>query len=556
MIQELENLGIELKGRTSGEYATLCPKCSHDRKKKNAKCLGVNITEGVWLCQHCGWKGTVNKIEKAEKKDYTIPQVNNTQLSDKTLSWFTDKRKISKSTVMRFKITESKNGETTWIEFNYFRNDQLVNVKYRDAKKNFRVVGGAELVMYMLELIEGADTAVICEGEIDAMSFYEAGITNIVSVPNGAGKGSKLEFIDNCWSYFEDKKKIYIATDSDAPGLAMRDELARRLGKERCMIVSYPEGCKDANDVLVKYGQKEVAELIQKAKELPLEGIKTVADFEHDVNHIYENGYPEGEKLGYPEFDKLLTFRTSEVTVVTGIPNSGKSEFADQIMVKLAEKFDWRWGVFSAENQPEALHFIKLAEKHIGKQFYSSFDDNRMTPTEGGKAKLFISDRFYFFTMNQENVTLDGLLAKARELVVRKGINGLLLDPWNYIEHKIPAGYTETQYISESLTKISIFAKMNNVHIMVVVHPTKIQKENGKYRVATLYDCSGSAHWFNKADNGISVYLDFDTKTVTVYVQKVRFKWIGKKGESNFTWDYSSGRYTEVSNTPNSYFKD
>lgn len=563
MYQQLESLGIELKGRKAGQFKTTCPKCSEDRKKKKDPCLSVNIDTGAYNCHNCGWNGGA-KIEKVEKAVYKIPEVNNTELSDKTLAWFTDTRKISKSTLIRFKVSESmefmpqEEKSMNCINFNYFRNDQLVNVKFRDARKNFKMVSGAELIFYGLDLIKECDTAVICEGEIDALSFYEAGIHQVVSVPNGASKGNqKLEYLNNSYEYFEDKKKIIIATDSDEAGTILRDELCRRLGKERCLIISYPEGCKDANEVLIKYGTKAVKQLIEKAKELPLEGIKTLEDFEEEVNYIYENGYPQGEKIGYNEFDKLISFRTSEVTVITGIPNSGKSEFADQIMVRLADRFKWDFGVFSAENQPEALHFIKLSEKYIGKQFYSGIDDNKMTPAEGGKAKLFVSSHFYFFSMNPENVTLDGLLSKARELVLRKGIKGLLIDPWNYLEHKIPVGYTETQYISESLTKITVFAKMNNVAVLLVAHPVKIPKENGKYRVATMYDIAGSAHWFNKTDNGISIYLDFDTQIVTVYVQKIRFKWIGKKGESNFKWDFSSGRYEEIgSQLPTTYFNN
>lgn len=555
MYQELESLGIELKGRKAGQFKTVCPKCSEERKKKKDPCLSVNIDTGVFSCHNCGWKGGV-KIEKVEKKSYTIPQVNNTQLSDKALAWFVENRGISKSTIIRFNVTEGKqffpqtNSEQTCFCFNYHREGNLVNVKYRDAYKNFKLVSGAELIFYGLDFIKGSDTAVICEGEIDAMSFYESGVMNAVSVPNGASKGNqKLEYVNNCWKDFEDKKEIIIATDSDEPGQALRDELCVRFGKDRCKIVVYPDGCKDANEVLIKYGAKAVKQLIEEAIDIPLEGIKTIEDLQEKIDYVYLKGYPSGEKVGFDDFDKLITWRRGEFTAFTGIPGHGKSEFIDQVTMKLAMKADWAWGIFSAENQPEELHFAKLAEKFIGKEFYSQFNENRMTPEECLKAKEFINDHFYFININEANVTLDGLLAKARELVLRKGIKGLLIDPWNYIEHKIPNGYSETQYISEALTKISRFCKLNNVHTILVAHPTKIGKnEEGKYKVATMYDISGSAHWFNKIDNGISVYRDYETSETTVYVQKVRFKFIGKIGEVKFTWDRISGQYEEKHN--------
>lgn len=549
-------LGIDLKARTSGEYATTCPKCSHDRKKKRAAPLSVNITKGVFNCNHCGWKGGIGDAVKFEKKkEYKLPQVNNTELSDKALKWFQEIRKISKATVIRFKLSESKEWmpQTEKIEncinFNYFRNEQLVNIKFRDAKKNFKLVSQAELIFYGLDLIEGQKTIVICEGEIDALSFYESGITSVVSVPNGASKGSqKLEYLDNCWQWFQSAERIILATDSDAPGIELREELARRLGKERCLIVSYPEGCKDANEVLIKCGPEVLNKMVQDATDWPLEGIKTVEDFTDRINDIYNNGYPKGANINYTVFDRHLSFIGGQFTVVTGIPGSGKSEFSDQIFVNLSKNHDWKWGVFSAENQPEEYHFIKLAEKLKGKSFHSDIEQYKMNVDEVGDAAVFINDHFYFVNMEEANISIDGLLDKCKELVLRKGINGFIIDPWNYVEHKIPQGYTETQYISEALTKVSRAAKMNDVHIFVVVHPTKIQKESdtGKYRVATLYDCAGSAHWFNKCDNGISVYRDFETDVVDVHIQKVRFKWIGKIGKASFEWDKFTGRYSEI----------
>jgi twinkle protein len=563
MTDKLQEQGIELKGRTSGSYKTTCPKCSETRRNKRDKCLSVDITEGVWNCHNCGWKGTVNKMEKIEKK-YQVPVINNTQISDNALNWFVNERKISKATVMRFGITESSEWmpqvekEMTCINFNYFRDEKLVNVKFWDGKKNFKMVKDAELIFYNLDSIKDTDEVIICEGEIDCLSFYEAGIYNVVSVPNGASKGNqRLDYLDNCWKHFEGKKKIIIATDSDEPGIALRDELARRLGKDRCWIFQYPEECKDANEILVKGSVEVLRKCMDYVIEFPLEGITSVTDLEEKINNIYLNGYPKGKAIGFDSFDKLISWRTGEFTAVTGIPGSGKSEFIDQAMVKLAQLHDWRWAVFSAENQPEELHFAKLAEKFIGKSFYSTNGEYKMNTDDLHRAKNFVNDHFYFVNIDEKNVTLEGLLSKGRELVVRKGINGFLIDPWNYIEHKIPFGYTETQYVSEALTKISRFSKLNNIHCIVVAHPTKIKKEDGKYMVATLYDIAGSAHWFNKIDNGLSVYRDFETGIVDVHVQKIRFKFIGQIGKCSFGWDRFTGRYSEVNeNKVPEYFKD
>jgi twinkle protein len=553
MTDKFHNLGINLKGRTAGSFKTQCPKCSDERRNKKDACLSVDITEGVYNCHHCGWKGTVNEF-KPEKKTYVVPQFNNTQLSDKALEWFL-KRGISKATLIRFGITESmefipKAGkEMNCINFNYLRDEKLVNIKFRDAAKGFKMVKDAELIFYNLDSIKESDTAIICEGEIDCLSFHEVGLYHTVSVPNGASKGSqKLEYLDNCWKDFEDKKKIILATDNDEAGIALREELARRLGKERCWIFIYPEGCKDANDILVKGGSADLINCMKYIVEYPIEGVTSVEDLNDRINDIYKNGYPKGSKIDFLTFDQHMSWRFGELTGVTGIPGSGKSEFIDQIMVKLSHIHDWKWAVFSAENQPEELHFAKLSEKYIGRSFHSTNAEFKMTAEELNNAKYFINDHFYWVNIDEKNITLDGLLAKARELVLRKGVNGFLIDPWNYVEHKIPFGYTETQYISEALTKIARFAKVNNIHIIVVAHPTKIRKgDDGNYMVATLYDISGSAHWFNKIDNGMSVYRDFQSGLVDVHIQKIRFKFIGKIGKASFEWDRHTGRYTEPS---------
>lgn len=555
MIADLQNLGIDLLGRTSGSIKTLCPShiCRYERRNKKDKSLSVDIDKGIYYCHYpnCGLKGSVYSRAKI-KKHYKIPEYNNTQLSDKKLKWLLD-RGISKNTILRFKISESSEWMPqtqkieTCLNFNYFRDEKLVNIKFRDGAKNFKMAKDAELIFYGLDLIRDSKVVIITEGELDCMSFYECGFFYSVSVPNGASLGNqKLEFLDNCYENFKNKEKIILATDNDQPGIALREELARRLGKERCFIFQYPDGAKDANDILKSTGPEVLKECINNVVEYPIEGVTTIEAMEDRIDFIFRNGFKQGSKLGYNKFDSLLTWMPGELTSVTGIPGSGKSEFIDQILIKLSLNDGWKFGIFSPENHPEEYHFSKLAEKYIGKTFHGNCF--KMDEDDLFNAKSFLNESFYFIDINDENISLDGLLKKVRELVLRKGINGFLLDPWNYIEHKIPQGYSETQYISEALTKLSRFAKSNQVHIIVVAHPVKIQKDpkTEKYKIPTMYDISGSAHWFNKTDNGISIYRDFDTNLITAYVQKVRFKFTGQIGFSSFTWEKTTGRYVET----------
>ena len=73
---------------------------------------------------------------------------------------------------------------------------------------------------------------------MDVLALHEAGITNAISVPNGATLNTNnLDYLDNCIDYFEDKKKIIIAVDNDPPGIALQQELIRRLGAEVCLYL-------------------------------------------------------------------------------------------------------------------------------------------------------------------------------------------------------------------------------------------------------------------------------------------------------------------------------
>lgn len=229
------------------------------------------------------------------------------------------------------------------------------------------------------------------------------------------------------------------------------------------------------------------------------------------------------------------------------VHNSGKSEFTDYVLTRSAIGHNWKFGVCSFENQPSALHVTKLMEKMAGKAFgYRENINNRIAGKDFEKVFDLVNEYFFFINIGEVDITLTGILDKAKELVVRKGINGLLIDPWNYIEHNIPAGLTETQYISKCLTELKSFAIQMGVHIFLIAHPAKLPKENGKYVIPTLYNISGSAHFFNKTDNGITVYRHFDTNKVEIHIQKVRFSWLGKIGMCEFTYNVETRQYEPI----------
>jgi twinkle protein len=392
------------------------------------------------------------------------------------------------------------------------------------------------------------------------MSWYEAGFYNVVSVPNGGAVNAEgLKYLDNCYQYFENKTKIILATDGDAVGFGLREELARRLGKDKCFKIAYPEakvlpdkkkggmrGCKDANEVLIHFGKEALKEVIEKATAWPIEDVLLVAEhMMEEIFNFWDNGFPSGIAVGIRGLDELVKFQPGQFTTITGIPGHGKSEFLDEIIGRSITTQSWKWGICSFENQPSSLHAIKVMQKIARRAFaFRKNPADRMSVPDFKSSILKVDEFCSFINISTADLTIDGILNKFTELVFRRGCTGFVIDPWNYIEESIPPGMTETKYISQCLSKIHMFCLKTGSHLFLVAHPTKMGKEaNGKFTVPNMYSICGSSHFYNKTDNGITVYKD---EVVTVYVQKVRYEWNGQPGYCQFTYNTQTRQYQPI----------
>lgn len=530
-----------------GENKQVCPACSHTRKKAKDKCFSYNAEKEVGSCSHCGhafYKKTELKNQTYQKMEYKRPLwKNDTNLSEKLVKWF-EGRKISQNTLIKAKVTEGiewmpqVNGNINTVQFNYFRDGELINVKYRTGNKQFKLAKDAELIFYNLDAVKGKKEVILVEGEIDCLTLMECGIDNVISVPNGATIGkNNLTYLDNCIDWFAEDTKFILALDNDTAGNCLRDEFARRLGVENCSKV-YFKDCKDANECLVKHGIDGILESLQNKIDYPLVGVFTSTDISLEIDDIYNNGLPKGETIGIESFDENLKFHLGYITTITGIPNHGKSEVLDFICTSLNINAGWKFGLFSPENYPLQLHFSKFAEKLIGKSFDGK---ERMSRMELDLAKDYFSKNF-FFIKPETDFQLQDILRMVKGLIRKYGVNAFVIDAWNKLEHKDDG----TDYISKQLDVLTTFCERNMVHCFLVAHPTKIKKHptTGLFEVPNLYSINGSANFFNKTHNGLTVYRNYDTKCTEIYFQKVKFKHWGQSGTfCSLNWNFTNGRY-------------
>ena len=542
LIDKFNQYGLE-QGKTQG----VCPICSHTRQPKNKKlkCASYDWERGLGTCHNCNKTFQLHTYKRKgdSEKNYIRPEFKSQKpVSNKIVKWFND-RGISQSTLNDLNVSEgpefmpqtSKTENT--IKFNYMMGGELINVKYRDGRKNFKLYKGAEKIFYNIDSIIGHDECYIVEGEMDALSLHEAGIPNVISVPNGATLNSNnLDYLDNCIDYFENKTKIILAVDNDEAGQALQQELIRRLGAEVCYIIDFKD-CKDANEYLIKHGKDNFTSILNNPKAVPLENVTTFNDIEGEVTDFVQHGFKPGYQAGLSNFDRIFSTYTGQFITVTGIPSSGKSDFVDQLVVGYNINYKWKTAFASPENAPTYLHAHKLMRK-VWQGMPTPGDINT---TQWKKVGEHINDNFFFIDM--ERYTLESVLRKGAELVKRKGIKCLVIDPFNKIRDVDCKTEDVNRYTMEYLTKIEVFAKKFDVLVFIVAHPTKMYKDkDGKIEEPNMYNIKGGGEWYDASYHGILVHRDYEAKTVKAKVLKVKFQNLGENGaEAYFKWEPKSG---------------
>lgn len=541
----------EIPANKTGENQSTCPECSHLRKPQNKKlkCFSYNVEKEVGYCNHCNSRFV--KHNPFEKKEYIKPVFefqNYTKLSDKVVKWF-EGRGISQKTLLAYKISEKKEylpqteKEENCIVFPFERKGELINLKFRDGKKNFKLSSGAELIWYNYDAILKHEEIIICEGEIDALSFIQAGFDNVISVPNGANIG-RMDYFDSSFEDLNKVKSFIIATDNDIKGIELKNDLVRRLGMEKCKTISFKQ-YKDGNELLVGEGVETLKSAVTDAKFITLPDIYAVDDFKNDLLDYFNNGMPQGKKVGIPELDKIVRWETGRFGVVTGIPGMGKGEFVDFICCKLNMLYKWPVGFYKPEDMPLKVHFAKLYPKIGGRTFQAGI----ISEVEAHNGMNFINKNF-FWVNPPVDINIDEILAKFEYLVKAKGCKVFVVDPWNRVEQSAQHSDNERLFIKKNLIKMNNFSKRTDSLLLLIAHPTKMSKdEKGKYLIPGPYNISGSADFLNMADYTMTVHRsqDEDGKYQTfgtVVVQKTKInKTLGDTGSWPYAYNINNSRY-------------
>jgi len=330
---------------------------------------------------------------------------------------------------------------------------------------------------------------------------------------------------------------IYIPTDS-----RLQTEYIRRVGKNKCWVMKAD----------IDIAGLDFNKILDVFEPYPIDGVYGAETFSKDITDLYDNGLRNGEYTRvWKKFDSHISFFPGQLTVVTGVSGHGKSTFVDNLMVNLALQGDYKWGLFSPENTESAYHAVRLLRQYTKKGFFH-FDDNRMSKAELDSAKEFLAEYFFFIKPRPTEYHIESITERAKYLVKKHGINGMVVDPFNRIELKLRRGESETVAISRFLSHLQYLAMQLGIHIILIAHPTKVPKlEDGvNDRIPTANDIAGSVHFKNVPDNIFSVYLKRDITTGQsvqnfIYVQKIKHQFFGKLGRIEFDFDKNTETYTE-----------
>lgn len=536
-----------------GQARVACPLCEPTRKTKGERTLSIKQDEAgiVWQCWHCDEQGSMGRRTKVSAvvpiKTYTADEVDFAGLDYLTARGVSEETARSLGVLSGRKFFKKSGAELDAVGFPYRHQGRVTAIKWRSlSTKEFTQDGSAQ-TLFLADKIEAGQDIVITEGEIDALSFWDAGIPAL-SIPSGAlsegaaDESARLKWLSHHDELIKAAPNVFLAVDMDGPGETTAQELARRIGKLKCWRISFPHGCKDANDTLTQHGKEGLAKCKADSARWPVEGLAAPADYIDRVQKLYRDGLPRGASTGWPNVDDVFTLNPGSLVIVTGTPGSGKSQMIDNILVNAMAQHNWRVAYASFENPPE-LHLAKLISLKAGKPFGDG-PTPRISEEQMLEELGWVNERLTFLTNEGVMPTVESLIERFEAAVRRSGVKACVVDPFNFIKlSQKKDGGVDTESINEMLAQFKTFAMRAEVTFFLIAHPAKPMNA-GQDWVPTGYSISGSAHFYNRADFGLTVQRKMD-QTI-LHVWKCRFPWQGQLGEATLFYDKATGLFTDT----------
>jgi twinkle protein len=571
----LASAGIKLRHWNPGHTEqVVCVKCGGGKTRERS--LSVSIDQdgwgAVWTCHRgsCGWtdggrlhRDTIAPPGRVQRPTKPNPVPPSQQSHPDWMYRFFADRNIGARTVDAFGIYAAKHWfNPEWpdhdaIVFPYRHQDELVNRKYRpfpEKQPQAQDKNALQTLFNVDRLGEAPQEVLFVEGEPDVLALYECGLHNAVSLKDGApaiGNAEhekRYEALRTHGEMLAKVKRFVLAGDMDLPGLALREELARRLGRHRCWLVTWPGGHKDACDVLRSMGPQAVLDAIGHAEPYPIDGIQRIGPGTLTARRNLPR--PEVMTTGTIASDAVLAFPTEgRLIAISGYPGGGKTAWLRFVMIHTARSHERRWAVFSPEMQPWEDYAVECAEVLIGRPFWPGRGHDGMNDEEIQTAERWLANRVSMLVCDAEDQapTLDWILERARAVVLRDGVTDLLIDPWNEVDHDRSDRITETDYIGRALQRLKAFGLRHGCNVWIVVHPSKPFgiKPGERKPPPGPYDCAASAHWANKPDLGVTVHSD-ELGTAQIHVWKTRFRRFGMRGQmATVEYNDVTGRYRD-----------
>ncbi|MDB6151501.1 MAG: Twinkle protein [Chthoniobacter sp.] len=399
------------------------------------------------------------------------------------------------------------------VAFPYRVNGKNVAAKFRTVDKRFMSSKGVSRPLYNIDALSTDQElpVVITEGEIDCLSVIQAGFQRCVSLPNGwTAQGNATEPLTEALEALQASPYVIVAGDNDEAGESLPRAVATILAGHDVRYAQWPDGCKDANDVLMVLGEGALAKCLNEAKRIDPPG-GVISGFS-DLPPLSRQRVL---KIGKEPFDRAIALELGEVSVWTGLPGHGKSTLVTWAADEISKAEKVRVGMIGFETHPFRIR-DQLCRSMTHRAWKALGEQERAMVLKDLDARWRM-----VHSSSEADHHLGWLQPMVRTLAVRDRCKIIVIDPWNELEHLPEKGESMTSYINFALKTIRNWAKALEIHICIVAHPAKIKHE-GKPRPPTGYDVADSAAFFNKPGLGITVHPGDEEHEVQIINWKTR----------------------------------